>query len=135
MRSPNVVSLHSATKTLSNYYLVLEHCNGGDLEGFVKARGGYLLEAEANIILRQIVKGLQDIKEQNVMHRDLKLANILIHFPGLSREQANSANFSLKEYVRSVTLIPGENGEQPVEIVIKIADLGFARKLGEGELA
>ena len=43
---------------MSNYYLVLEHCNGGDLEDFIKARGGYLMEAEANLILRQIVKGL-----------------------------------------------------------------------------
>ena len=69
------------------------------------------------------------------MHRDLKLANILIHFPGLSKERATAAAFSLKDYVRSVTIVPLEGGERPVEIVIKIADLGFARKLGEGELA
>ena len=42
MKAVNVVSLFSATKTMSNYYLVLEHCNGGDLEGFLKARGGHL---------------------------------------------------------------------------------------------
>ena len=69
------------------------------------------------------------------MHRDLKLANILIHFPGLSREQATGANFSLKDYVGSVNILPGPNGEKPVDIVIKIADLGFARKLDEGQLA
>ena len=63
MRAQNVVSLISATKTMSNYYLVLEHCNGGDLDGFLKARGGHLTEAEANVILRQIVTGLQAIKE------------------------------------------------------------------------
>lgn len=48
----NVVSLLNATKTVSNYYLVLEHCNGGDLDGLLKARGGYLVEAEARAILR-----------------------------------------------------------------------------------
>ena len=48
---------------MSNYYLVLEHCNGGDLDGFLKARGGHLTEAEANVILRQIVTGLQAINE------------------------------------------------------------------------
>ena len=69
------------------------------------------------------------------MHRDLKLANILIHFPDLSRKQATDANFNLKEYIKNVSIVPGDNGEQPVEIVIKIADLGFARKLAEGELA
>ena len=110
MRAVNVVSLFSATKTMSNYYLVLEHCNGGDLEGFLKARGGYLQEAEVNIILKQIVIGLQAIKEQNVMHRDLKLANILIHFPGLSRERASAPDFNMKEFLSSVVIVPGEEG-------------------------
>lgn len=48
----NVVRLLNATKTTSNFYLVMEYCNGGDVESFVKARGGYLLEQEARIILR-----------------------------------------------------------------------------------
>lgn len=81
-----MVSLVSATKTASNYYLVMQHCNGGDLESFIKARGGFLTEPEVKIILRQIVNGLLAIKEHNVMHRDLKLANILVNFPHLTKE-------------------------------------------------
>ena len=54
----HVVGLICGTKTVSNYYLVLEHCNGGDLEGFIKARGGHLSEPEAKQILGQIVNGL-----------------------------------------------------------------------------
>jgi serine/threonine-protein kinase ULK2 len=87
IQHPNVVSLVAATKTLSNYYLVMEYCNGGDVEGFLKARGGYLPEVEARLILKQIVKGLQGIKQQNVMHRDLKLANVLVHFPALTKNE------------------------------------------------
>jgi len=52
MRAENVVSLVSATKTQSNYYLVMEYCNGGDLEGFIKARNGHVSEPEARVILR-----------------------------------------------------------------------------------
>ena len=52
MRAANVASLVSATKTASNYYLVMEHCNGGDLDAFIRARGGYLSEPEAKLILR-----------------------------------------------------------------------------------
>ena len=48
----NVLSLIAATKTLSNYYLVLEYCNGGDLEGFIQKRGGYLKEIEARYVLK-----------------------------------------------------------------------------------
>ena len=68
------------------------------------------------------------------MHRDLKLANILVHFPGLRKEEWERPDFNLREYIRTVQILPGQ--EQPKsEISIKIADLGFARKLGEGELA
>jgi serine/threonine protein kinase len=62
----------------------MELCNGGDLEGFRKARGGFLQEQEARLILRQIMKGIQAIKEKNVMHRDLKLPNVMINFAELA---------------------------------------------------
>lgn len=32
-------------------------------------------------MLKQILLGLQAIKEKDIMHRDLKLPNILLHFP------------------------------------------------------
>ena len=38
----HVVSLIAGTKTSTNYYLVMEFCNGGDVDGFIKARNGYL---------------------------------------------------------------------------------------------
>ena len=134
IRSDNVVSLVSATKTASNYYLVMQHCNGGDLESFIKARGGFLTEPEVKIILRQIVNGLLAIKEHNVMHRDLKLANILVNFPHLTKEDQEKPDFDLKQYIRSLELLPGRDKEA-AHIEIKIADLGFARRLDEGQLA
>ncbi len=63
----------------------MEFCNGGDLRRYIKARGGYLVEEEARLILRQIVIGIDDIKTQLVMHRDLKPANILLHFSDLDQ--------------------------------------------------
>lgn len=80
------MGLIAGTKTSSNYYLVMEHCNGGDVDGFIKARNGYLSELEARTILRQLINGLMAIKRQNVMHRDLKLSNILMNFPHLTKD-------------------------------------------------
>ena len=51
IRSPYVVALKDATKTENNFYLAMELCNGGDLAGLSQARGGYLLEKEARLIL------------------------------------------------------------------------------------
>ena len=107
IRAPNVVSLMHVTQTKSNYYLVMEYCNGGDLESFIKARGGHLSEPEAKVLLLQVVQGLLDIKKLDVMHRDLKLANILIHFPSLTKEEQLKPDFDLKEFIRSIEIVPG----------------------------
>jgi serine/threonine-protein kinase ULK/ATG1 len=61
LKHRNVCKLISATKTESNYYLVTEFCNGGDLSGFMKSRGGYLKEPEARLLLKQMVRGLAAI--------------------------------------------------------------------------
>lgn len=83
IKSPYVVALKHATKTGNNFYLAMELCNGGDLAGLSQVRGGYFVESEARLILCQIVKGLTAIKKMNVMHRDLKLANIMVQLPDL----------------------------------------------------
>lgn len=33
------------------------------------------------LVIKQIVVGMKDIAMMSVIHRDLKLANILLHFP------------------------------------------------------
>lgn len=58
----------------------MELCNGGDLENLKELRGRFK-EQEARMILQQLVAGFKEIYKMQVMHRDLKLANILVHFP------------------------------------------------------
>ena len=58
----------------------MELCNGGDLENLKELRGRFK-ENEARMILHQLVAGFKEIYKMQVMHRDLKLANILVHFP------------------------------------------------------
>lgn len=128
----HVVGLICGTKTASNYYLVLEHCNGGDVDGLLKERRGYLSEPEARSVLKQLVLGLMAIKEKNVIHRDLKLSNILMNFPSLTKEDTMSPDFDLKQFLSNVLLAPNGQGEQAFPFEVKIADLGFSRKLDEG---
>lgn len=58
----------------------MELCNGGDLENLKELRGKFK-EQEARMILQQLVAGFKEIYKMQVMHRDLKLANILVNFP------------------------------------------------------
>lgn len=138
IQHPNVCRLFTATKTPSNYYLVLEFCNGGDLQEFVTLKGGYLKEPVARFILKQMVLGLAAIAEKKVIHRDFKLANILIHFPTLKRVEYMAPEFNLKDFIRHVTVdgMEGVSAKNPVvPMEIKIADLGFAKKLEDDQLA
>ena len=68
------------------------------------------------------------IRAKKVMHRDLKLPNVLIHFPRMNSDQYTDPNFNLKEYLREVDII-GNDRREAVPFEVKIADLGFARKL------
>lgn len=80
IHSDHVIRLYDIQRTAHNYYLFTEYCNGGDLDNLKEIRGKFT-EQEAKIILKQVVFGFQEIYKQQVMHRDLKLANILVHFP------------------------------------------------------
>ena len=72
--------MNQSYKTHSRYYIFTELCNGGDLLMLKQARGK-ISEEESRLILRQLVKGLKDLFDYDLVHRDLKLANILLHFP------------------------------------------------------
>ena len=97
--SPYVVRLFDSTKTMKNIYLVQELCNAGDLDSYRKLRGGNLVEQEARLILKQILMGLAAIKEKQVMHRDLKLPNILVNFSNLSPDVCVDKDIDLAGYI------------------------------------
>ena len=116
IRSDYVVKLTDGTKTANNIYLAMELCNGGDLDGLRKARGMYLPELEARVILQQVVKGLMVIKQKNVIHRDLKLPNVLINFKEMpvdvfrSKIAGKKVDFNMQEYLKTVDLIGKRRG-------------------------
>ena len=117
INSPNVIKQVEIIKTKSNYYSILEFANGGSLQDFLNLHGRFP-EKFAIECLKQIIAGCQALYSVNVMHRDLKLDNILINFP--NREMPS------KEELRSMDL---EN--EPC--CVKIADLGYARELTRQE--
>ena len=55
----------------------------------------------------------------NVLHRDLKLANILVHFKNISQDKILEGGQRLKAFKKTTPLIGHVN--------VAIADLGFAK--------
>lgn len=64
-------------ETANNYYLVIQYCNNGDLECYLK-KMGRLSEEEAVYFLMQIANGFQVLHKNKIMHRDVKLANLFL---------------------------------------------------------
>lgn len=58
----------------------MEECNQGDLARYLKNNQGKLTEADILSIFRKIVIGYKEsLYENKIIHRDLKLSNILIN--------------------------------------------------------
>lgn len=64
------------------------------------------------------------------MHRDLKLPNVMLHFTDIPLNACTDPMFNLKEYITKFDF-----EHKFANITCKIADLGFARKLQDDELA
>lgn len=59
-----------------------EICAGGDLLSYVRKRRK-LSENLAKVVLKQILDGLYYCHSQNILHRDIKLDNILLNSDGM----------------------------------------------------
>lgn len=71
----NIIKLYDIKQTKKHYYLILEYCSGGDLDRF---RGKRLEEDAVQKIIFKIAKALKVLNENHVLHRDLKLSNLLL---------------------------------------------------------
>ncbi len=76
-RHNNVAKLLEIFESPKHLHMVMDYAAGGDLLQFVKKRKR-LEEKQAKFIFKQIVYGLAHIHSRSVIHRDVKLDNILI---------------------------------------------------------
>ena len=60
---------------------MIELCGGGDLLNYVRKRRS-LKEDMAKFFFKQIIEGLQYMHEKHIIHRDIKLDNILLDGDG-----------------------------------------------------
>ena len=76
-----VVKYYASFKEKDNINIVMEYCDGGDLNDFINEKkqiGKFLEEDLIWQIFIKITIGLSDIHKMKILHRDLKTLNIFL---------------------------------------------------------
>ena len=115
---PNIIKLHEIKRTSNDFYLVFDLCNGGSLNDclkkYMKINNNKPFTQEiVQYIMKQIVSCFQYLHSNKIIHRDIKLDNILIDFE--NEEDKNNLNL--------------------LKCKVKIIDFGFARYVENNSLA
>ncbi|PVZ96674.1 hypothetical protein BB558_007404 [Smittium angustum] len=74
---PNIVRLYDVVQTSKFTMIVMEHNSGGELLHYIRKRGR-LMEREARLFFRQIVSAVDYCHRNCIIHRDLKLENVML---------------------------------------------------------
>lgn len=97
-RHKNIVRLYEYFETAKHILFVIELSSGGDLLNYVRKRR-QLKEDVAKSVFRQLCEGLRYCHSKNILHRDIKLDNILLSAEG----EVKICDFGVSKLVR-----PGE---------------------------
>eukprot|EP00775_Hariotina_reticulata_P006898 gene6898-7114_t len=124
----NVVYLKEYFEEGNKVYLITELVTGGELLEAVLQRGSYS-ESEARLAFVQLLKGIQYLHSKNVVHRDLKLENLLLASPaeitnvkiadfGLAKQSADAMSTvcGTPQYVAPEVIQGGNNTEYGPEV-------------------
>lgn len=77
---PNILHLFEFIYSKKNYYLITTYCEQKDFESYMATKGiKSFEEPEAVYFLKQIMNGFMVLREHKILHRDFKLANLLMH--------------------------------------------------------
>ncbi|KAG7087666.1 hypothetical protein E1B28_013614 [Marasmius oreades] len=77
LKHPNIVRLYDVIETDKYIGIVIEYASGGELFDHILAHR-YLKERDAAKLFSQLVSGVWYIHQKKIVHRDLKLENLLL---------------------------------------------------------
>ncbi|MCY7304748.1 MAG: serine/threonine protein kinase, partial [Rhodoferax sp.] len=81
LQHPNIVSVYDSERHGDTAYLVMEFVQGEDLKQHLDSGKRYTLE-QSLAIMRDLLAALAYAHQQNIVHRDVKPANLMIEASG-----------------------------------------------------
>jgi len=103
---PNICQLYETYSTIHNYYLMMEHINGGDLFDYI-TNNIFLSENKSCKFFRQLISVIEYLNELGISHRDIKPENILLDE---NHENIKLIDFGLSNYFSEKKLLKSSCG-------------------------
>ncbi len=79
----SIVRLIKTFETEDNYYLIMELCLI-NLDEYLKIRESGLSVDEVKLLLKELNIAIKQFLDKDIVHRDLKLSNILLNIRGIN---------------------------------------------------
>jgi len=95
LRHPNVIRLYESFESAKYIVIVTELCTGGDLLNYVRDKKK-LNERMAKFVFKKLLNGLRHCHSRGVLHRDVKLDNVLLNGEG----ELKICDFGVSKLVR-----------------------------------
>lgn len=125
---PNIIELLEVLEDLENIYIIMEYVNGIDLFAFLDQYGA-MSEKSVKLVMKQVAEAVKYLHTFGIVHRDLKLDNVIIVINGI--ENSSSPKLHLKEKRDSIaksSLSPNSGlNLEDYEFRIKLGDFGISK--------
>lgn len=117
LSSPYVVACYGSNITWSatrprgsDFNLILEYCSGGSIADYMRFRGTKIAERDVQLFALDILRGINYIHSQKIIHCDLKPANILLK-PQVDRVMPNGLEPKICDFGLALRKTSDEYGD------------------------